>query len=97
MWAPQPKVKVIKSYASLPLASAPASFTLSQLGDFVLDALGDLTILALQLAQFKEFSGGFWRIAGYVTANRFNVFLDILKLLGEEDLERFPGVGAHSL
>ena len=31
-------------------------FTLSQLDDFVLDARGDLTILALQLAQFQEFA-----------------------------------------
>jgi hypothetical protein len=29
-------------------------FTLSQLDDFSLDALGDLTILALQLAQLQE-------------------------------------------
>jgi hypothetical protein len=72
-------------------------FTLSQFGYFVLDALGDLTILALQLAQFKEFTRGFWWIEGYVTANRFNIFLDILKLLGEENFERFLDVCAHVL
>ena len=31
-------------------------FTLSQLDDFFLDALGNLTILALQLAQLQEFA-----------------------------------------
>jgi hypothetical protein len=31
-------------------------FTLSQLDDFILDARGDLAILALQLTQFEEFA-----------------------------------------
>jgi hypothetical protein len=32
------------------------ALALSQLGDFVLDARGDLTILALQLSQFQKFT-----------------------------------------
>jgi hypothetical protein len=32
------------------------TLALSQLDDFVLDARGDLTILALQLSQFQEFA-----------------------------------------
>jgi hypothetical protein len=34
----------------------PGFFTLSQLDDFILDTRGNLTILALQLAQFQEFA-----------------------------------------
>jgi hypothetical protein len=70
---------------------------LSQLNDFFLDALGDLTILALQLAQFQEFACGFGRIAGDVTANGLDVLLDIPKLLREEDSQRFLGVCPHVL
>jgi hypothetical protein len=33
-----------------------SELTLSQLDDFVLDARGDLSILALQLSQFQEFT-----------------------------------------
>jgi hypothetical protein len=71
--------------------------SLSQLGDFVLDARGDLTILALQLAQFQEFARGFGWIAGYITVDRFDVLLDIPKLLCEEDSQSFAGVFVHIL
>jgi hypothetical protein len=70
-------------------------FTLSQLDDFILDTRGDLTILALQLAQFQKFTCGFGRIAGDVAANTFNVLLDIPKLLCEEDSQGFLSIGVH--
>jgi hypothetical protein len=72
-------------------------FPLSQLGDLILDTRGDLTILALQLAQSQELACGVGRIAGYVTANGFDVLLNIPKLLREEDSERFISIYAHIL
>jgi hypothetical protein len=78
------------------IVSATNSTNAAQLDDFVLDARGDLTILALQLAQFQEFARGFGRVTGYITADRFDVFLDISKLLCEEDSQRFLGICAHT-
>jgi hypothetical protein len=42
--------------ARVPSGGIGRIFTLSQLDDFFVDARGDLTILALQLAQFQEFA-----------------------------------------
>ena len=80
--------------------SAPLTIRLfesSQLGDFVLDACGNFTILALQLPKFQKLACGLGWIAGYVFVNRFDVLLDILKLLFEEDSQRFRGICAHIL
>jgi len=74
---------------------ARSLFRSFQLGDFVLDAGGDLTILSLQLTQLQEFARGFGRVVGYVAANSLDVPLDILKLLREKDSQGFRGVCAH--
>jgi hypothetical protein len=70
---------------------------LSQLDDFFLETLGDLTILALQLAQFQEFACGFGRVVEYVATNSFDFLLNIPKLLGKEDSQRLFSVCAHIL
>ena len=44
------------SFLHLSFDAVQTLFTLSQLDDFILDARGDLTILALQLTEFQEFA-----------------------------------------
>jgi hypothetical protein len=69
---------------------------LSQLEDFVPDACGDLTILALQLSQPQELARGVGRVEGDVFADGFDVLLNIPELLCQEDSESFVGVYAHT-
>jgi hypothetical protein len=65
-----------------------ASIPATPAGDFVLKTGGYLTIFTLQFARLKEFARGFRRVGEYITADRFDVLLDIRKLLCEEDSQR---------